>query len=45
MDDYGSRMNDTAKKDVRRPNRVPSVFFRIVSSQFYKLKIWVYENA
>lgn len=30
--DYASRMNDTAKKDVRRKRRVPYLFFKVVVS-------------
>jgi len=43
--DYAKKMDDTAKKDVRRNRRIPYLFFRIVVSQFYKFMINVYENA
>ncbi|CAD8170126.1 unnamed protein product [Paramecium octaurelia] len=43
--DYAKKMDDTAKKDVRRKRRVPYLFFKIVVSQFYKFMINVYENA
>lgn len=43
--DYAKRMDDTAKKDVRRKRRIPYLFFRIVVSQFYKFYMYVYEGA
>jgi len=45
--DYPSRMNDTAKKDVKRKRNkgTPYFFFQVVATQFYRLKMYVYEGA
>ena len=45
--DYSSRMNDTAKKDVKRKRNTatPHFFFQVVSTQFYRMKMFVYERA
>lgn len=46
--DYASRMNDTVKKDNRPSARnrfAPKLFFSVVSSQFYKFTMNLYDKA